>query len=153
MEDHDAGELRTEGRRILVIANRTCPCPTLLEEIVRRAGADGEVLIVAPALNSRLRFLTDDTDRAERAAEERLTSAVSSLREGGVSAEGAVGDANPVQAAEDAMRAFPADEILLSTFPPGESNWLERDLVDRATERFDVPVTHLTTTYGLETAA
>lgn len=43
-------------RRILVIANETVAGAELREEIVRRAREnDAEVLIVCPALNSRLR--------------------------------------------------------------------------------------------------
>ena len=38
---------------------------------------------------------------------------------------------------EDALRRFPADEVIISTHPPGRSNWLERDVVERARERFD----------------
>jgi GABA permease len=48
-----------------------------------------------------------------------------------------------VQAVEDALRSFPADEIVLSTHPPGRSNWLERGVVVAVRERFDVPVTHV----------
>ena len=44
---------------------------------------------------------------------------------------------------EDALRRFPADEVIISTHPPGRSNWLERDVVERARERFDMPVTHV----------
>jgi hypothetical protein len=32
---------------------------------------------------------------------------------------------------------------VISTHPPGTSNWLERGVVDAARARFDVPVTHV----------
>jgi hypothetical protein len=48
-----------------------------------------------------------------------------------------------VQAIEDALRVFGADEIIISTHPPGRSNWLERDEVAKARDRFPVPVTHV----------
>jgi len=54
-----------------------------------------------------------------------------------------VGDADPLQAIEDALRAFGADEVIVSTHPPGRSNWLERDVIARARERFDLPITHV----------
>jgi hypothetical protein len=44
---------------------------------------------------------------------------------------------------EDALRRFPADEVIISTHPPGRSNWLEHDVLQRAQERFDLPVTHV----------
>jgi hypothetical protein len=51
--------------RILVVANRACPCPTLIDETERRVGnSDSEVLIIAPALNSRLRHWVSDIDEA-----------------------------------------------------------------------------------------
>jgi hypothetical protein len=48
-----------------------------------------------------------------------------------------------VQAVEDALRTFGADEIIVSTHPLGRSNWLEAKVVERVRERFDVPVTHV----------
>ena len=54
-----------------------------------------------------------------------------------------MGDADPLQAIEDALRTFGADEIIISTHPEGRSNWLERGVVDSARERFAVPITHV----------
>ena len=61
----------------------------------------------------------------------------------GVQATGEVGDGDPLQAIEDALRTFGADEIVISTHPEGRSNWLERNVVGAARERFDVPITHV----------
>jgi hypothetical protein len=33
--------------------------------------------------------------------------------------------------------------VIISTHPPGRSHWLDRDVVERARERFDIPVTHV----------
>ena len=57
--------------------------------------------------------------------------------------QGEVGDGDPLQAIEDALRTFGADEIVISTHPEGRSNWLERNVVGAARERFDVPITHV----------
>lgn len=136
--------------RVLVIANKTCPCPTLHEEVRRHAeGRDSEVLIVAPALNRRLKHLVSDTDEAVTQANERLASAVESLRERGIHARGKVGDARPDQAIADALHEFPADEIIISTHPPEQSHWLEKGLVEIAETRFGPPVTHVVSHYGL----
>ncbi|HET6697106.1 MAG TPA: hypothetical protein VFG85_11410, partial [Gaiellaceae bacterium] len=52
-------------------------------------------------------------------------------------------DADPIQAMDDALRTFGADEIVISTHPPGRSNWLEKEIIARARERYDVPITHV----------
>ncbi len=145
----------TETRRILVIADRTCPCEPLRDEILSRATGDhaAKVLIVAPALNTRIRHLFDDSDAAVAAAMERLTDTVEVLTRAGIDASGGVGDADPLQAVKDALYEFSADEILISTHPPGDSNWLERRLVDRTREHFHGPVTHIVSRYGLDAAA
>ena len=75
--------------------------------------------------------------------QERLQESLVRLRALGVNAEGEVGDADPLQAIEDALRTFGADEIIISTHPEGRSNWLERGVVDAARERFTPPVTHV----------
>jgi hypothetical protein len=138
-------------RRILVVANRTCPCPGLADEVAARAGdAETEVLVVAPALNKRLRHWVSDVDAAISAASDRLERAVANLTERGIAAEGAVGDSDPLLAIEDALADFDATEIVISTHPPGRSNWLEKNLPERAARRFDLPLTHLVSHYALD---
>lgn len=132
-------------KRILVIANETVTGRVLHQTILdRAAGAGGvELLVVAPALNSRLRHWLSDVDRARRAAELRLDHCLEILWTYGLDASGAVGDADPMQAIEDGLRAFPADEIVIATHPPGRSHWLEHRLVERARHRFPQPVVHV----------
>ena len=133
-----------------MIANRTCPCPTLADEVARRASAaPTDVLVVAPALNSRLRHWLSDVDEALTRAHERLDRAVTALRRRGVEARGEIGDADPLLAIEDALASFPADEIVIATLPAGRSNWIERGLVEKATARFGVPISHLVAGYDL----
>jgi GABA permease len=132
------------GRRILVVANETVAGRELLDELKKRtAGGDAEVLVVAPALNTRLRYLFADVDHARELAEQRLAGSIETLRANGIEARGAVGDSNPLVAIEDALFEFDADEIIISTHPPERSNWLEKKTVDRARERFDRPITHV----------
>jgi len=141
-------------RRILVIANETCPCPALADEVAARAGEPGlEVLVVAPALNSRLRHWVSDVDAAVAEARERLDRAIENLSERGIAADGVVGDSDPLVAIEDALATFQATEIVVSTHPPGRSNWLERNLPARAAERFALPVAHIVSRHGLVGAA
>ena len=134
-----------EGERlILVVANETVGGATLRERIRERSeGVRAEVLVVAPALNSPIRHWASDEDGARAVAEARLRESLSLLRAGGVSARGEVGDAEPLQAIEDALRTFGADEIIISTHPEGRSQWLERGVVSAARERFAVPITHV----------
>jgi hypothetical protein len=126
-------------RQILVIANETVESDVLRNVLPRSAC----VLIVAPALNSRLRHWVSDEDEAQAAAEERLDRCLARLRADGVAAAGAVGDADPVQAIADALSGFRADAIVVATHPPARSNWLARDLVTRVRRRFDRPVVHV----------
>jgi hypothetical protein len=131
-------------RRILVIANETVGGERLREEIRSRSeGFDEQVFVVCPALNSPLRHWASDEDRARVQAQERLNTSLSRLRQAGVDAKGEIGDAEPLQAMEDALRLFGADEIIISTHPEGRSHWLEKGIVDAARERFAVPITHV----------
>jgi hypothetical protein len=133
-----------DERRILVIANETVGGETLRNCISERAkGYQEDVLVVAPALNSPLRHWASDDDSAREAAAERVERSVARLREAGVRVRGEVGDSEPLQAIEDALRTFGADEIIISTHPEGRSNWLEKGIVSGARERFAVPITHV----------
>jgi hypothetical protein len=115
-----------------------------LEQVVgpERAQA-AEVLVVAPALNTRTRFMFSDTDEAIGRAEEVQEETVERMDEQGVDAAGDTGESDPLQAIEDALQTFEADEIVLFTHAGGDRNWLEEGLVDDAKERFEPPVRHL----------
>ena len=131
-------------RRILVVANETVGGEELLAQIEQLASqGNTRVLVVTPALNSPLRHLASDEDSARAQAQERLDHSLAELERHGVQASGEVGDGDPLQAIEDALRTFGADEIVISTHPEGRSNWLERGVVTSARERFAVPITHV----------
>jgi hypothetical protein len=133
-----------DERRILVVANETVAGGTLRDTIRQHSeGVRAEVLVVTPALNSPLRHWVSDEDGARAAAQERLDRSLAGLREAGVEARGEIGDGEPLQAIEDALRTFGADEIIISTHPEGRSHWLERGVVANARERFEVPITHV----------
>jgi len=133
-----------DERRILVIANETVGGSKLRDVIHEKSeGVREEVLVVSPALNSPLRHWASDEDAARAAAQERLERSLARLRELGVNARGQIGDAEPLQAMEDALRTFGPDELIISTHPEGRSHWLEKGIVDAARDRFAVPITHV----------
>jgi Universal stress protein family len=140
----DRKDVSAAGRRILVISNETAEGTVLHEAIRFRArNLEGEVLVVAPALDSRLRRRMSGTDDARTAAARRLERCLARMARAGIRARGQIGDGDPMQAIADALEAFPADEIVVSTHPAARSRWLAHDLLDRARLRFDVPVLHV----------
>ena len=131
-------------RRILVVANETVAGEELLSVISTLAlSRRSTFLVVSPALNSRLKTFTSDEDPARAAAQERLAETIERLASVGIDARGEVGDGDPLVAIDDAVRTFGPDEIVISTHPPGKSNWLERGIVDAVRSRYDVEVTHV----------
>ena len=133
-----------DERRILVIANETVGGSELLAILRQKAeGVNERVHVVCPALNSQVRTWVSDEDGARAAAQQRLQASLARLRQDGVQAQGEVGDGDPLQAIEDALRTFDPDEIVISTHPEGRSHWLERNVVGDARDRFDLPITHV----------
>jgi len=129
---------------LLVVTTVPVEGDVLRDRVREHAGADAEVRIVAPASDlSPLQWLATDEDAARDEAAQIASAAERAVepRAGAVEAE--VGDADPVQAIEDALREFPADEVLVVTRPGDEAGWLEQDAAEEASERFGVPVTHL----------
>src|ERR1700761_8514272 len=128
-------------RRILVVANQTAAGRELLEEIANRCrGRDCEVMLVSPALvGSRAAHWASDVDEGMALARRRMARSVTALREVGVEVRADVGDSDPNMAIEDALRVFPADEIIISTLPPEQSRWLEHDVVERTRREVDLP--------------
>jgi GABA permease len=131
-------------RRVLVVANETVGGQELLSAISTLAlTQQTEFLVVCPALNSRLKTFTSDEDPARAAAQQRLDETLTRLASVGIEARGEVGDGDPLVAVDDAVRTFGPNEIVLSTHPPGRSNWLERGVVESVRAHYDVPVTHV----------
>ena len=108
-----------EGRRrVLVVA------PPGTENVAVPEGAD--VLVVVPALASKLEAVTGAVD--DRRADAEATAAALAER---LSARAEVGADDPALAAEDALRVFGADEVLVVG---------PEELVDAIRERVAIPV-------------
>lgn len=77
-------------RHLLVISNATCTGAELFREIRERASeAETEVLIVAPALTSRLHWWMSDGEVGMEAAQQRLTISLEHCAAAGIPARGA----------------------------------------------------------------
>jgi hypothetical protein len=100
----------------------------------------GRVLVVAPALNSRLRRWLSDEDGARHQAMERMVAHLEQLERRGIHAEGRVGDADPLLAIADALSTFPADRIMIAA--GSHSGHLAESLAARTRKRFALPTSH-----------
>lgn len=130
-------------KRLLVIANETIAGKNLHRQISEMVDADGQILVVAPALSSRLEYLFSDVDEPREHAKERLTASLELMAADGLTADGAVGDSNPVRAMEDAIAVFDPEAIVVSTHPLEHSHWLEHGVIEKAKAHTDLPVTHV----------
>jgi hypothetical protein len=139
--------------RVLVVANETVGGRALLSEIEYRCrGRNSEILVVTPAITSAVKHWLSDVDEAIDAAEARRADSVRTIEALGLRARGEVGDSDPNVAIEDALRTFPADEVIISTHPPDRSRWLERGVVRRARDDVELPVTHVVVDLEAEAA-
>jgi hypothetical protein len=131
--------------RLLVVANETVGGEALLEEIRDRCrNRDCQILVTTPALvGSRASHWASDVDEAMELARQRMELSLIAIDELGLKAKGEIGDSDPNVAIEDALRVFPADEIVISTHPPQRSRWLEHGVVERARDEIDLPITHV----------
>ena len=131
------------AKKILALVSEAVSADALRSAVGDDAN-DAEVLVVAPALNTKTRFLLADPDPAINRAEQVEEETVERLNEEGIDAVGQTGEEDPLLALQDSLATFPADEIVLFTHASGDKNWLEDGLVDQAKERFTgTPVRHL----------
>ena len=132
-----------DSYRILVIADESCVEPSFANEIASHgAGRRVEALVVAPAIGSWLARWTGD-ESAHADARKHLDDTVTSLARAGVTARGETGADDPLQAADDGLREFAADEIVFVTKPGTSTDWVEKGVVEAAKSRYPVPVTHI----------
>src|SRR5829696_1929826 len=100
---------------ILVLANETIGGEKLLDAI-RERNSQGD---------ARFHVVVRDS------AQVRIDLALAFMREEGIQGTGEVGDADPFNAAMDAVREYGITEIIVSTLPTQASAWIRRELVER----------------------
>ena len=143
--------------RLLVLANETCASLAVIDAVRRKvSGADraAQVVVVAPALSqSRVSYwFSSDVRAARTEAAERLEQSLDALSAAGISASGDLGDADPLQALDDAIRIHAPTDVLIATHTPERSQWLERRLVERARLTTDLPIEHVVVDLNYERA-
>lgn len=143
--------------RVLVVANETVGGRALLEELQGRVRGEArsELLVVCPPLaGSAAEHWSSDIDGYIPEARERLEASVAAMRAAGLEVTGRLGDHHdPNQAIEDALKEFPADEVVISTHPPERSRWLESGVVEKARAELPQPVSHVVVDIAGESAA
>src|SRR5215207_4096474 len=129
---------------VLVLANETIGGEKLLDAIRERAGRGDDVRfhVVVPQARPRFGNVVYD-DVVRESAQVRVDLALEFMDNEGISGSGEVGDADPMNAAKDAIAAHGLDEVIISTLPSESSGWLKRDLPERLREETGLPVDHV----------
>jgi hypothetical protein len=133
------------GKRALVVVNEQVAGGELRDVLVAHLGPGvSEVFVVAPALaDSGLKHTMGDIDDAIEPARERLRGTLRELRDAGLSADGEVGDSDPIQAISDEIIKFDPEQILVVAHRDEEGAFAEKGLLEQAERDFDLPVTEL----------
>lgn len=128
-------------RHYLVVANQTLGQPQLIEKL-QACMAEGPcrffLLVPATHAHDRVRFSPAE---AYAIAHHRLDGALAQLRRLGADVHGEVGDPSPIVAIGERLHYCDFDELILSTLPPGPSQWLRRGIPEGIERLFHRPVT------------
>jgi hypothetical protein len=124
---------RDEVKRTLVVANQTVGGKPLLDLIKRKAEQEPRSFIVICPQSAG-----DEGDAARR-----LAHTLRQLEDEGLEAIGQVVHPDPYTAVQNALQAYGADEIIISTFPETRSGWMRSDLVGRLRASTSKPVDHV----------
>jgi hypothetical protein len=106
-------------RHVLLVVTCAVEEPAAVQQIAAVAGLAGDesdeaaVLVLSPARIGFLDRWASDVESARRAAQENLVATVAALAKAGIAAEARVGDEDVVQAVEDQLNSFPANEVVL----------------------------------------
>lgn len=129
--------------RLLVVVAQAARGEELRQRLAILAGDRPlELRVVAPAYaQSMLKYLASDADDGIRRADSRLEESVDEInRQEETTAQGEVGEADPLTAIEDALGSFAADEIVILPSAEGDDQWAEKKLFEQVKRRFDLPV-------------
>ena len=129
------------GKKVLVVTTAAADESELRNEL---ADAD-EIRVVAPAAKvSWLGWLTNAEDDARREAEQAAAQVAEAVRgEAQVEVDPTSQNTDAAEDVTDALRNFPADEIVVLTRPGEDTSWLEDETVRAAVDAHGIPVRHL----------
>src|SRR3954464_3550800 len=120
---------------VLVLANETIGGGQLLDAVRERNARDeARFFVVVPQSKPRHGNVVYD-DVVRESAQVRVDLALAFMRDEGIEGSGEVGDADPFNAAADAIGAHRIGEIIVSTLPASTSGWMRRDLPERVPGR------------------
>jgi hypothetical protein len=133
--------LRDDGHyRILLVTTETCAAPEAVADLrARGGGAEPTIFVMARAHESGVGLTTGDEDGYDLATAV-LRKTLEGLRAAGLHAQGEVAASNPLQAADDGLRQFPANEIVFASGPAGGGTRAIGDVLKRARKRYQQPV-------------
>jgi hypothetical protein len=112
------------GHRVLVLTTEDLT-GTSLERVAKLAAGAEDVRVVVPAPSRRLDRWLSAEDKARGFAQDRLARSAGALTASGLRVSGSVGDSDPLQAVEDELRSFAADEVVVVA-DPGRTEEVER---------------------------
>ena len=128
---------------ILILASETIGGGELLDAVRKRAAeGDARFYVVVPLTRPRHGAVIYD-EAVRDSAQVRVDLMLAFMRDEGIEGTGEVGDADPFNAATDAIGAHGIDEVIISTLPATVSGWLRRDLIERLENETGLPVTHV----------
>ncbi len=128
---------------ILILASETIGGGELLDAVRNRAAeGDARFYVVVPQTRPRHGAVIYD-EAVRDSAQVRVDLMLAFMRDEGIEGTGEVGDADPFNAATDAIGAHGIDEVIISTLPATVSGWLRRDLIERLENETGLPVTHV----------
>lgn len=138
-----ASQAADERYRLLVVAMRPLESPAEAQRLSELAGEGSrvlgrdeppELLVLAPLIQSRLERWASDVGDSRLDAQDRLAVSLATLAAAGLDARGRVGDEQVVQAVEDALAEFAAQEVAFLCGPQ------RGGAADEVRRRLDRPV-------------
>jgi hypothetical protein len=155
---------------VMIVANQTLGAETLRATVRDRIdGGARDFYVVVPATHttheaagwmggfegmshqSMVEALERDAGRLSEThlrAEHRLSKMIDQIEAAGGTAEGEVGDEDPLTAAKDALHGRKVDEVIVSTLPHARSRWLRMDLPSRLARATTAVVTTVEATHS-----
>ena len=132
------------GRRhVVVVADTALAGEAPAEAIIKTAGRDAQLDVLAPMLVSHTHYVTSDHDAEARTAQVRLKASLEWAAAHGFHARGEVGDDEPASAMTDELRDFGADAVIIVTDGDRRTRWAEKRELERARAELDIPVVHV----------